>query len=226
MLKLLLYCTRSKPYLFKTPQCAEEVCKYYLYPNNKYLENKSLNGKVVGECDFEVERIIYRETDKNNYSFGTETLTPDELLERSCLTTLELCKYIGSNPNWTKGDYGYAIHIKNLTIFDAPKELSDYLQSRLPNPKHIKFANWEANYYWALGDYTTKNSQMTCKQLVETFNNSISIKKAPQNMCYCYDTNKNMNILISIRPEWLYQILNGKKTIECRKRILKGMITK
>ena len=120
-MKLLLYCTKAKPYLTMTTDFVS--FKHF----DCYNEDLGcLNGKVIAECDFEVEKIIYRETEKNSYSFGTETLTPNELLERSCMTTLELCKYIGSNPNWTKGDYGYAIHIKNLHIFDTPKELSDF----------------------------------------------------------------------------------------------------
>lgn len=31
-------------------------------------------------------------------------------------------------------------------------------------------------------------------------------------------------ILISIRPEWLCKILNGEKTIEVRKKVLKEML--
>ena len=182
-MKLLLYCTKAKPYLTMTTDFVS--FKHF----DCYNEDLGcLNGKIVGECDFEVERIIYRETDKNNYSFGTETLTPDELLDKSCLTTLELCKYIGSNPNWTKGDYGYAIHIKNLHIFDKPRELSEY--SKLT------------------GDYFQP------------------LDKAPQNMMRC-DNLKNIfetYIVISIRPDWLYQILNGKKTIEVRKKVLRRML--
>lgn len=225
-MKLILYCTKNKSYLLK------DIDKWFLsdksqesYWKKGQIAPYYFNGKIVAECDFEIEKIIYRETDKNNYSFSTETLTPDELLDKSCLTILELCKYIGSNPNWTKGDYGYAIHIKNLNIFDKPKELSEYLQSSLPNPKHIKFANWRANYFWAFGDYATKNPQMTCEQLIETFKSSVSIKKAPQNMCYCYDADDgNKYILISIHPEWLCKILNGEKTIEIRKKVLKEML--
>lgn len=50
-----------------------------------------------------------------------------------------------------------------------------------------------------------------------------SVIKAPQNMQYCYDKQGNKYVLISIRPEHLVNILNGKKTIEVRKKILKEM---
>lgn len=50
------------------------------------------------------------------------------------------------------------------------------------------------------------------------------ITKAPQNMQWCYDRRGNRYALISIRPEWLCKILNGEKTIEIRKKVLKGMV--
>lgn len=60
------------------------------------------------------------------------------------------------------------------------------------------------------------------------------VKKAPQNMCYKrypvpfdnelggWEIDKE-TIIISIKPEHLKNILNGKKTIEVRKKILKCM---
>jgi predicted transcriptional regulator len=51
------------------------------------------------------------------------------------------------------------------------------------------------------------------------------IKKAPQNMCNAYyDEGTKHYILISVRPEWLCKILNGEKTIEVRRVVLKGMV--
>ena len=52
---------------------------------------------------------------------------------------------------------------------------------------------------------------------------STILRKAPQNMCYCYDMFEEKHILISIRPEHLCKILNGEKTIEVRKQILKEL---
>lgn len=83
----------------------------------------------------------------------------------------ELDDYLGCE------DKGYAIHIKNLHIFDTPKDL------------------------------------IQC-----------SLLKAPQNMCYGFYKEDERVIVISIRPEWLCKILNGEKTIEVRKKILKEMI--
>lgn len=49
------------------------------------------------------------------------------------------------------------------------------------------------------------------------------VKTAPQNMMKCFDDKGNEYILISIRPNHLANILNGKKKIEVRKKILKCM---
>ena len=49
------------------------------------------------------------------------------------------------------------------------------------------------------------------------------ITRAPQNMQWCVDRRGNRYALISIRPEWLCKILNEEKTIEIRKKVLKGM---
>ena len=49
------------------------------------------------------------------------------------------------------------------------------------------------------------------------------VRKAPQNMMRLADIGNDMYILISIRPEWLCKILNGEKTIEVRKKVLKEM---
>ena len=211
-MKLLLYCCKTKPYLiggYHKP--------YYLDKGGKCAvmdaRDNILNGKIVGECDFEVEKIIYRETDKTCYSFGTKTLTPDNLLDKSCLTILELCKYIGNNPNWTKGKYGYAIKIKNLHIFDEPRDLSEY-SKKVEHCKCDKCLDHCKNYY-------AKNN------ITQTINKGCTkytiLYKAPQNMMYVFDLEEK-KVLISIHPEWLCKILNGEKTIEVRKKVLKEMI--
>ena len=60
--------------------------------------------------------------------------------------------------------------------------------------------------------------------LNEWFNkNEKPLVKAPQNMCHCYHWLGDEYILISIQPQHLVNILNGKKTIEIRKQILNVM---
>lgn len=182
-MKLLLYCTKAKPYLLN-----QNIYEFYdsKYITSNLKQHKDcdyiLNGKIIAECDFEVEEI------EKFYCCGdiiqTKTMTYEALLGRSCLTDDEFKDY---NP--TK-----AIHIKNLHIFDVSRELSDYEDE------------WE---------YPLEN--------------------APQNMRRCYSTlysnveadmpiRTDSYILISIQPQWLCKILNGEKTIEVRKKVLKEML--
>lgn len=172
-MKLLLYCTKSKPYLV-------DLRKYPQYIKNCGLSDiktewTNLNGKIVGECDFEVEEMKYH---FGYYNMGDWF----EILGNACLTNNELDDYL-------QGENGYAIHIKNLKIFDEPKELNCFR-------KKYK------DYYFEL-------------------------TKAPQNMMKIWfvdDIGWVLDyVLISIRPEWLCKILNGEKTIEVRKKVLKEM---
>lgn len=198
-MKLLLYCCKAKPYLKSHSEyeynekgaipktrkriftLCQDKCDYY-------------NGKIVAECDYEVEEIFEDnfEDARDGYVEHFYTLGSyddfDEgqkaLLKESCLQKHELSNYLGF-------ENGYAIHIKNLHIFDEPKKLSECY-------KKYEGKNYSPTYY-------------------------MPITKAPQNMMYVYD-NGEKKILISIRPEWLCKILNGEKTIEVRKKVLKEMI--
>lgn len=120
----------------------------------------------------------------------------EEILKQSCLSELQLREYLLKTD-----DEGYALFIKNLKIFDEPKELKDYC---IDNSK---------KYY---GDFAW---HLTPKEMYTP------IQKAPQNMMWCFDKDNDykMKVLISIRPEWLCKILNKEKTIEIRKKVLKGM---
>jgi len=211
-MKMLLYCTKAKPYLIHESGCydSDDMCCDYnrfsvvdrqeLY-NQDISLNETYNGKIVGECDFEVEEIK-----KVNYDcmLFTNTLDTKKLITESCIDYFELEEYL--KPNWDKEDdlqnldtVGYAIHISNLNIFYTPKELSDY---------------------YSIIDMG--GGMLGTKPLT----------KAPQNMMhisinlweYCFYNPNDINILISINPEWLCKILNGEKTIEVRKKVLRRMI--
>ena len=180
-IKLLLYCVKAKPLLYKGITAYTRSVEYVL-DKEQYLFGKieTLNGKIVAECDFECEEI---KTYYNNQIYKgcrvhtIKTYNISKLLELSCLNQKQLDDYLGENN-------GFAIHIKNLHIFDKPRELNKY-------SKRI------GNDFQVLGN-------------------------APQNMMYCYGNNTgDKYILISIRPEWLCKILNGEKTIEIRKKVLK-----
>lgn len=60
-MKLVLYCPKTKPYLFDFI-LDQYPNRYGLYDTKKDCdsEEEALNGKIVGECDFEVEKIEYK----------------------------------------------------------------------------------------------------------------------------------------------------------------------
>ena len=188
-MKLLLYCTKAKNKYDRLVRDEHYGKPFYLY--GAITENfESLNGKIVAECDFEVEEIQNKLTNNNSHlELFTNNLIEKELFEKSCLNRYEMFSYLKNN--FTKKDEikGYAIYLKNLHIFDKPKKLYDYSINENPY-----------NY----------------------------IENAPQNMMYAYDVksfnNFEKKVLISIRPEWLCKILNGEKTIEVRKKVLKEML--
>lgn len=211
-MKLLLYCTKAKPNLWKYGEnflkylrtLDVPVTKFELgnkvskkNPTYKYCEPYidevvNLNGKIVAECDFEVEKIMPIDISEDDYNYGL--YSGKNLLKDSCLDNDDICEYLKDYDGETIFKSGYAIHIKNLHIFDEPRELSDYEDE------------WE-----------------------------YPLEKAPQNMRRCYSTlysnieadmpiRTDSYILISIQPRWLCKILNGEKTIEVRKKVLKEML--
>jgi predicted transcriptional regulator len=122
-MKLLLYCTKAKPYL--NCDYGKDNHEEYSGDWNIYLANKQnecsniVNGKIVAECDFDVEEINYRNAKFvcNRYYL--------EILKRSCLTDKQMYDYL-------KGEKGYAIYIKNLYVFDKPRFIQDYSKNENP----------------------------------------------------------------------------------------------
>lgn len=205
-MKLLLYCTKAKPYLVQglaKPMHTLDATNPYNFNwklVNKGFSNDRLNGKIVAECDFEVEKIKYKHI-KERDKFGI--LHNESWFEYKELNVTNYECDLASESGFDDSnklfdflsDYlvdrdGYVINIKNLHIFDEPRKLYDCLI--YPKIGH--------RYYG-------------CEHL----------SKAPQNMMYV-ELDDIKYILISIRPEWLCKILNGEKTIEVRKKVLKEML--
>lgn len=191
-MKLLLYCTKAKPYLVKRNIFAGVEPSYFTLKENV---DDSLNGKIVAECDFEIEKIMPINVSEDDYDYGL--YSGKDLLKESCLSDYDIYEYLRDDDGEIFNK-GYAIHIKNLNIFDKPKKITAY---------HCK---------------TNKNDELC-------LNGGCGYKffyKAPQNMMKVYDHwgKGNDYILISVRPEWLCKILNGEKTIEIRKKVLREMI--
>ena len=201
-IKLLLYCCKQPHKLFNTDK-GFVLSDFEL--GDAFKDKTLLNGKIVAECDFEVDTIVMQKgaDDKiygNNGFMGYGIISKNHSFSwydenKTCLSKEELFKYL-------KGKNGYAIHIKNLNIFDEPKELSECMSIKT-------FEN----------DFVRKTLSPEM------------VSKAPQNMMKVkmwvdgkeFGMWKNY-VLISIRPEWLVKILNGEKTIEVRKKVLKEMV--
>ena len=206
-IKALLYCCKTKPYLVD-----ERKMRYhnFVLGDSSVLKSNEkdlvLNGKIVAECDFEVEEItncgasfmIMKYDDlQESYRYT------NEIARGSCLDYNDLKRYLGTNN-------GYAIHIKNLHIFDKPRELSDFT-TRTP-----------VDYDSIICDSCT-DFGFDCKKCRYSCDYQ-QVIKAPKNMMKVCEWDIEDKVLISIRPEYLVDILNGNKTIEIRKKILKGMI--
>lgn len=225
-MKLLLYCTKAKPYLLRDKENkaiflgvtsrADRHNYDTEYGMNCDYEREcceDLNGKIVAECDYEVEEIIYNYLGNPFHDFygmqlHTKALKESEISQHSKLKSNELRKYLLRNED----DYisplavGYAIHIKNLHIFDKPKELRELYTNRI---------------YTEIEDVYTDEIQSSGSEWVRP------IKKAPQNMMrvWLYENGKwVMYILISIQSQWMCKILNREKTVEVRKKVLKEML--
>lgn len=192
-MKLLLYCTKAKLYL------ADFKGDYQTYSSGKELDElfdkgfnpndimNILNGKIVAECDYEIEEIKYVEY-ADEWGYETNTLNEDDLIEKSCLSGKQLFNYL---KHCNEG--GYAIHIKNLHIFDKPKELN----------KVYKIEN--------IG------GMLFTKPLTNAPQNMMKV--SVNHWRYATYEPNDIKRLISIRPEELCKILNGEKTIEVRKRV-------
>ena len=199
-MKLLLYCTKNKWRLFfdKVKQ---------VFTLGKVKSNNDLNGKIVAECDFEVEdieNVTITNINASHLQLLTNKLTEEELFKHSCLSRYEMFNYLKKGFSKADEPRGYAIHIKNLHIFDEPKELGNYIT------KQCQFGKCATCKYG--------KNDIHCATI------DTPITKAPQNMMYAYDSEGNKYIVISIQPQWLCKILNGEKTIEVRKKVLKEML--
>ena len=204
-MKMLLYSCKAKPYIMKYKDGKyKEIARFY---NKQDLATCDLlNGKIVAECDFEVEEIEYSLIVANNkpyHYYEPQNTFVDKFYDKSCLNHQQVEEYLGYNK-------GYAIHIKNLHIFDEPRDLSDYT-TRKPQT------------YDSIICDSCNNFGFDCKKC-SSFYDYQQVMKAPQNMMKVCEWDVEDKILISIQPQWLCKILNGEKTIEVRKKVLKGMI--
>ena len=224
-MKLLLYCTKQPHKLYATDK-GYVITDFEL--GDYYKNKEKLNGKIVAECDFEVEEIkhyIHYEPEVDVgvcvlpefecSAYCTETLDHFKLLEKSCLKDYSLPNITVANEldDYLKGKNGYAIHINNLNIFNKSRELYEYLGSIKRDSVFYPLQDSTQNMMYA---YQRKD-----KQLIK-FKNWQNFDWALLDKTEIEDVNKY--ILIPVKSDELQRILNDKQKIIIRKKVLKEMI--
>ena len=200
MLKIILYCCKAKPLMEKSDDTCYEIgmSSRYIIGNDRLEIVKPLNGKIVAECEVETEKIFRNE----DCVCLTKSLSGQAFEHFSCLNEEQLNKYFGFVSELTK--VGYALHISNLKIFDKPLELKD---------TYTRECIWNKCSRCEYG----KDGKIKCCTI------DIPLSRAPQNMMWVWYKGERY-VLISIQSKWLCKILNGEKTIEVRRKVLKGMV--
>ena len=198
-IKLLLYCCKDKRGYLHFDTREEITRKYYLSPDSSpfgtYEPNNYLNGKILAECDFEVEKIYFE--DNSDIAIGsfygellTDTLSEEDLCKKSCLTDGQLYGYLENGT-------GYAIHIKNLHIFDKPRELNEYYNSKDYCKTWQPIKNAPQNMMYA--DYINIEQNM--------FRHYILISIRPEWMCLILNKDKTVEIRKRVLKEMIDNVL-------------------
>lgn len=207
--KVLFYCTKAKPVLINLLNGVDyrldskELWKEY-NPNDAY---EVLNGKIVAECEVETEElecacVPYR--NKNN--LGYEHYIDNGVYQVNWSSKDSINDNLdGDGVVFERNDKYIDTMLKNDDLSKmclSPQQLYDYVGL--------------GNTFYAL--HIKKLKTFDSKPLTD-----YGVNKAPQNMMRAYKDGQTY-ILISIRPEWLCKILNRKKTIEVRRKVLNEML--
>ena len=117
-IKGLLYCTKAKKQ--KDLLWSNNLKHFFLDgAYNRLIDNLPkylLNGTIPCECEIEVEEIT-----PSTWNAETER----RILKESCLKEHQLFDYIINGDENESQNPFYAIHIKNLHIFDKPYKLGE-----------------------------------------------------------------------------------------------------
>lgn len=210
-MKILLLCEKAKPYLVQgvaKPMHTLDTTNPFSFNwklVNKGFSNDRLNGKIVAECDFEVEEIdttaLSEHTCDDYYDDNI-----DRISKGSCLTCEQMREYLGT----TWDSKGYAIHIKNLHIFDESKVLSDFT---IREPRL-----WDS----IVCDSCT-NFGCDCTKCSNYYDYR-EVVKAPCNMMKVCEWDVKDKILVPLKPNELCNILNGVQTILVKRKVLREML--
>jgi hypothetical protein len=213
-IKALLYCCKTKPYLYKQQTIVGD--KFFTF--EPFIINKEdiVNGKIACECEVETEEINYEYYGDSNYScydsgeYFTKTIEGYDLEERSCVEFDEMIEYFRNSFEENKDKVGYALH-----LFNVKERVMDLSKCHTKKIERIKVLG--SPY----GDLDSVAYHFEKREIL------VPITKAPQNMMWCWIKENGKwvrHLIISVRPQWLCKILNGEKTIEVRRKVLKGMV--
>ena len=208
--KCLIYCTKAKPRLFKT---LKNNIFYHSQSHFDFLSDfekeNILNGKIV--ASFDCEKVDYYEMEyhKNNLVMNDISIY-DEFESKEW--GHDCFKRVISN-EYSKEEIANCELIKKSCLsFD---ELGKYVCSKneIDNFYAIHISNLEIfDKPKELSEYSKRLPNGDFQQL----------GKAPQNMMNVCKIKYLIEdyVLISIKPEWVANILNGEKTIEVRKQVV------
>lgn len=172
-----IYCSKNKQSFAKIP-------KEYQPSMEKFL------GKVVGEfvcdkiidIDYGVEEGVYFDGD---FQEGFET--NGEGNNPTCLSFVELEKYLTANE-------GYGWHISDLSIYDKPKSLWDFVKPGCPTEQELddelcsycsRTDYGEKKGYSYPGGYVSCEGSYCSEAYDEYLEDEWAIGRAPQSWCYC-----------------------------------------
>lgn len=115
-----LYCTKAKPNLVLSVNMTSNELKYVLTNINGF--HTSVNGKVVARFwldEYEELKLVNTSYDWSQEMYDEDYNVTKEQLDNLCISYEELHNYL-------QGKTGYALHIKQLEIFDEPKSLGEF----------------------------------------------------------------------------------------------------
>ena len=128
--KVYIYCTQSKPYLYRVDDDNNFELTNNLRPQEDSFvkDYNAQNGKVVAEFTLDkadtieiCDPYVFRNKEQEDWMW---------FKSYACLDAEEMMDYIGYGCNqdgWCmEYDKGYAWHIDNLKIYDKPKELGEF----------------------------------------------------------------------------------------------------
>jgi hypothetical protein len=216
--KVLLYCTKKKPYLFEnyTDKVTwDKVFARKFGEWNRFMligakpdyigsGNYYLNGFVCFECDCKESWLLRRHSGFGDNYFSNCSCENIRLQERSCLTDKQLCSYLGA--------YGYAYHFESVKPIDPMPITCLYKDEACTKP----LTKAPQSYCFAYRKRLVEESEVN--DFIEEGGKAFdSLGRVVRwSTIDGYWVSEKV-LVFSIRSPWLCKIANGEKDLEIRK---------